>query len=141
MRQKFSGHEGHVPRDNDDIVAECQRRFDASKSAEPRAFIAHYWNIIKPVRRLISVGGQCNAASGREKSFRYTIDQPSGAKALESLGASPETSAQPTGQPDAQRAGGTQILNPRRSAAASSSTVSARSTRGTWMSVPRRSLR
>lgn len=96
-------------------------------STDSRYFISHYSDIYKPHRRIWIVGRQHDVGSNHLYRTDHSVNDPGVAHPFEPFQRSAQSTRCPSCQDDAQRRGGNQIRNPRRSAAASRSIVRARS--------------
>lgn len=113
---------------------------NASNSTNSLVFIRHYSDIMKPSASITVVGRQDDVRSNRQEGADNAIDDPNACYGLQSFQRPAEATGGPSRQDDAQRRARSQILSPRRSAAASRSTVSARSIMGGCMPSVWRSL-
>lgn len=115
--------------------------FNACKPASASVIIGHYWDTNKPINGILVIGCKNDRWSNLSQGIGDEIDDPVVANQLESLRYAAEPPACASSQDKPGRSAAGQMRRPRRSAAASSSTVNARSTMGDSMPSPRRSFR
>ncbi len=138
--QQYRSDKRHVPSDHEQVLPKCEPCFNACKSASSRVIIQHYGDINKPIHRILVIGCEEDRRSNLSQCIGDKVNDPIVAHHLETFRDAAEPPAGAPSQDKPGRSAACQMRRPRRSAAASSSTVNARSTMGDSIPSPRRSF-